>query len=213
MRLLRGSTSLSQAELRQVCRETPLVCGADGGPLPLAQVHFDEEGGILLSVGLAGRDPAGWRAAVHTEVVEFAKEGAHDARDFWEPVHAKDGGCILVPGDFHVFASRERLRIPPDLAAEMQPVDTGIGELRNNYAGFFDSGFGWREGADRKPEGPGTPAVLEVRAHDVPFLIEDGQALCRLKFHRMSGRPEKLYGAGRAASYRDQDLTLARCFR
>jgi dCTP deaminase len=213
MRLLRGRTSLSQAELRQVCRETRLVCGADGGPLPLAQVHFDEEGGILLSVGLAGRDPAGWRAAVHTEVVEFAKEGAHDARDFWEPVHAKDGGCILVPGDFHVFASRERLRIPPDLAAEMQPVDTGIGELRNNYAGFFDSGFGWREGADRKPEGPGTPAVLEVRAHDVPFLIEDGQALCRLKFHRMSGRPEKLYGAGRAASYRDQDLTLARCFR
>ncbi len=213
MRLLRGRSALSPSQLRDACRETPLVCAADGKPLPLAQVRFDEEGGILLSVGLAGRDPAGWRAAAHTDVVEFAKDGAHDARDFWEPVHAQNGGCILAPGTFYVFASRERLRIPPELAAEMQPVDTGIGELRNNYAGFFDSGFGWREGADGTAEGGGTPAVLEVRAHDVPFLIEDGQALCRLKFHRTSGRPDRLYGEGRAASYRDQDLTLARCFR
>jgi dCTP deaminase len=213
MRLLHGRSALSQHELREVCRERPLVCSADGKTLPLSQVRFDEEGGLLLSVGLAGRDPAGWRAAAHTDVVEFAKEGAHDARDFWEPVHAPKGHCVLAPGTFYLFASRERLRIPPELAAEMQPVDTGIGELRNNYAGFFDSGFGWREGADGKPEGGGTPAVLEVRAHDVPFLIEDGQAMCRLRFHRMSGRPEKLYGAGRASSYRDQDLTLARCFR
>jgi dCTP deaminase len=213
MRLLRGRSALSQSELREVCRETPIACDVEGKPLPLSHVRFDEDGGILLSVGLAGRDPAGWRAAAHTDVVEFAQERAHDARDFWEPVHAARGRCILAPGTFYLFASRERLRIPPDLAAEMQPVDTGIGELRNNYAGFFDSGFGWREAAPGVPLPGGTPAVLEVRAHDVPFQIEDGQAMCRLRFHRTSGRPEKLYGVGRTASYRDQDLTLARCFR
>jgi dCTP deaminase len=212
MRLLRGRSALSQGELRETCRERSLVCGSDGKALTLSQIRFDEEGGILLSVGLARRDPAGWRAAAHTDVVDFAKERAHEAREFWEPVHAERGRCILAPGTFYLFASRERLRIPPDLAAEMQPVDTGIGELRNNYAGFFDSGFGWKEDADGKPVSPGTPAVLEVRAHDVPFLIEDGQAMCRLRFHRMSGRPERLYGTGSAASYRDQDLTLARCF-
>ena len=94
----------------------------------------------------------------------------------------------------------------------MLPVDVGMGELRNNYAGFFDSGFGWSEGA---PDGaPGTPAVLEVRAHDVPFVIEDGQVLCRLRFFRTSGPPEHLYGRGREeSSYLRQDLTLARPFR
>jgi dCTP deaminase len=213
MRLLRGRSALSQHELREACRERPLVCGANQAPLPLGQVRFDEEGGILLSVGLSGRDPAGWRAAPSADAVEFGKERAHEARDFWEPVHAPRGRCILAPGSFYVFASRERLRIPPDLAAEMQPVDTGIGELRNNYAGFFDSGFGWREGPDGHPQPGGTPAVLEVRVHDMPFLIEDGQAMCRLRFHRTSGRPDRLYGAGRAASYGNQDLTLARCFR
>ena len=59
-----------------------------------------------------------------------------------------------------------------------------------------------------------TPAVLEVRAHDLPFLVEDGQVFCRLRFFRTSGRPDRIYGAGRkGASYQEQDLTLARAFR
>jgi dCTP deaminase len=118
---------------------------------------------------------------------------------------------VLEPGRFHVFASRERLAIPPDHAAEMQPVDVAIGELRNNYAGFFDNGFGWR-GDDPTRAPGGTPAVLEVRAHDVPFLVEDGQVFFRLALYATGGRPERLYGRGRT-SYRAQDLTLARCFR
>jgi dCTP deaminase len=205
-RFSRGRSILSPIELRDAHREDPLA-------RPPGDLRFDEEGGILLSVGLAGRDPAGWRARPATNAVEFSKEGAHDLREFFEPVHAENGRCVLSPGTFYVFASRERLRIPPHLAAEMEPVDIGIGEFRNNYAGFFDCGFGWRGGGDGKAEGSGTPAVLEVRAHDVPFLVEDGQALARLRFHRTSGRPQRLYGEGRASSYGDQDLTLARCFR
>jgi dCTP deaminase len=118
---------------------------------------------------------------------------------------------VLEPGRFYVFASRERLAIPPDLAAEMLPVDVGVGELRNNYAGFFDAGFGSDERARGEPRG--TPAVLEVRAHDLPFLVEEGQAFFRLKFFHTSARPERLYGRGRGPSYAHQDLTLARAFR
>ena len=55
---------------------------------------------------------------------------------------------------------------------------------------------------------------VEVRAHDVPFLVEDGQAFFRLKFFRASSRPKRLYGEAReGASYQGQDLTLARAFR
>ena len=117
---------------------------------------------------------------------------------------------MLEPGRFYLFASRERLAIPPDLAAEMLPIDVGIGELRNNYAGFFDSGFGWNKRT--RAGARGTPAVLEVRAHDLPFLIEEGQVFFRLKFFRTTTRPARLYGEGRA-SYAHQDLTLARAFR
>jgi dCTP deaminase len=210
LRLAHGDPALTRDELRAEYERTPL-CWRDGEPVPIDEVRFDGEGGIALHLGLAGRDPAGWRARDHTGVLEFAAEGAHDPRDFWEPVHARGGHCILSPGSFYIFASRERVVIPPHLAAEMLPVDVDVGEMRNNYAGFFDNGFGWR--ATTSSGRNGTAAVLEVRAHDVPFLVEDGQVFFRLRYYRAS-RPERLYAEGRTrGSYRDQDLTLARCFR
>lgn len=210
VRLARGRPLLADDELRAVYRETPL-CFGPAGPLPYEQVRFDGEGGIELQVGLSGREPAGWRARADTPTLEFAGDAVHDMADFWEPVSAPGGRCILEPGGFYLFASRERVYVPPTLAAEMLPVDTGLGELRNNYAGFFDNGFGRARDSDA---GAGTPAVLEVRAHDVPFLVEDGQVFFRLRYYRASGRPERVYAEGRSGrSYRHQDLTPARCFR
>ncbi len=211
LRLSRGDPALTREELISEYERMPL-CWRGDTPVPLDEVRFDDEGGIELHLGLAGREPAGWRAQGHTGVVHFAREGAHDPREFWEPVHAPNGHCILSPGSFYIFASRERVVIPPHLAAEMLPVDVDVGEMRNNYAGFFDNGFGWRGPAPQSVHG--TAAVLEVRAHDVPFLVEDGQVFFRLRFYRSNGVPEMLYAEGRSAtSYRDQDLTLARCFR
>lgn len=213
VRLQRGSAAMSSDELRALYQRTALAFVGDR-PLEASEVRFDDEGGIELSLGLDGRDPAGWRAIPHTDLVDFGSEGSHDPHDFWEPVHAPEGRCILAPGSFYIFASRERLRVPPDVAAEMLPVDVGFGEMRNNYAGFFDNGFGWSEDAAGSPCGSGTPAVLEVRAHDVPFLVEDGQVFFRLKFFRTSARPNRIYGEGRGGrSYGNQDLTLARVFR
>ena len=213
LRVHRGRPGLTTDELREIVSRTPLVFDGDR-PLGVDETRFDDDGGLELNLGLLGRDPAGWRASLHTEVVDFSREGAHDPDLFWEPVRAPGGRCILAPESFYIFASRERLRVPPDLAAEMLPVDIGIGELRNNYAGFFDNGFGWQEDASGAPAGNGTPAVLEVRAHDVPFLVEDGQVFFRLKFFRASARPEHLYGQDReGASYQRQDLTLARAFQ
>lgn len=211
VRLARGQAALSRVELLQRYRVTPL-CFAGRGALQERELALDDQGGLLLRIGLEGRDPCGWRAAHTAAVVEFSATGAHACEDFWEPVHAHAGHCVLEPGRFYVFASRERLAIPPDLAAEMLPVDVGIGELRTNYAGFFDAGFGWHETPAGEPRG--TPAVLEVRAHDLPFLIEEGQAFFRLKFFRTTGPPARPYGPARGGpSYARQDLTLARAFR
>ena len=208
VRLERGRAALTRPELEARHRETPL-CFDERGPLLPEDARFEDDGTLDLRLGLAGRDPAGWRASHPSGVIDFAAHRAHEARDFFDPVHARDGRCILEPDSFTIFASKERISIPPDLVAEMLPVDVGIGELRNNYAGFFDSGFGW--GAQ---DPPGTPAVLEVRARDVPFLLEDGQVFFRLRFSRTSARPERIYGEGREErSYRGQDLTLGRMFR
>ena len=75
---------------------------------------------------------------------------------------------MLNPDEFYILASQEFVIVPADYAAEMRAYDTRVGEFRAHYAGFFDPGFGMAE------IGATTRAVLEVRSHDVPFLINEG---------------------------------------
>ena len=129
--------------------------------------------------------------------------------DFWEPiVPPGSDGLILRPDEFYILASKETVCIPPDRAAEMVAYDTLVGEFRAHYAGFFDPGFGYNWAG-----GKGTRAVLEVRSHDVPFVIEDGQTIGRLLFEPLTERPRRLYGRGSASSYQRQGLALAKQFK
>ena len=122
----------------------------------------------------------------------------------------QDRRLILEPEEFYLLLSAEAVSVPPGYAAEMTAYDPTSGELRTHYAGFFDPGFGFRPG---EPEGPGTRAVLEVRAHEVPFQLEDGQLFCKLVFERLTEAPDLAYGAALASSYQNQELTLSKQFR
>ena len=75
--------------------------------------------------------------------------------------------------------------MPPLYAAEMMPFDPLVGEFRVHYAGFFDPGFGHSAAG-----GTGSRAVLEVRSHEVPFILEHGQIVGRLVYEHMLRAPE-----------------------
>jgi len=55
--------------------------------------------------------------------------------------------------------------------------------------------------------------VLEVRSHDVPFILEDGQPVGKLVYERMAELPRDLYGAGLGSNYQAQGLKLSKHFR
>jgi dCTP deaminase len=88
----------------------------------------------------------------------------------------------------------------------MTAYDPTSGELRTHYAGFFDPGFGY----DPAGKFRGSKAALEVRAHDVPFMIEHGQRVCKLTFERMLEEPTFLYGP--SSSYQGQTQALGKHF-
>lgn len=142
--------------------------------------------------------------------VDLSKVGAHDAAEFWEPLSSlKSGRLVLDPGDFYLLASKERFCVPASWAAEMEPFDQSSGDFSVHYAGFFDPGFGYGTSGEIK----GTKAVLEVRAHEVPILLEDRQIVGRLVYHRMADVPDKLYGQAIGSSYQQQGLALSKQFR
>ena len=56
--------------------------------------------------------------------------------------------------------------------------------------------------------------MLEVRAHDIPFMLEDGQPIARLAYERMAEEPDRLYGAeGSGSHFQHQGISLSRQFR
>lgn len=85
--------------------------------------------------------------------------------------------------------------------------DTLVGEFRVHYAGFFDPGFGYG-----KPE-HASKAVLEVRAHEVPFMLEHEQIIGWLRYERLLEIPEQLYGQGIGSTYQGQALKLGKQFK
>jgi dCTP deaminase len=215
LRLISGTATggnpqarLDDNELIRLSESDPIVYpGASSEPEDRAVVSD----GLLLSVDLSGdeRGFAGYRARKSTGLLELDRVNAYQVGDFWERIYPEGRRLILEPDQFYLLVSRERVRIPPGYAAEMAAYDPTSGELRTHYAGFFDPGFGDIDSGDWR----GTPAVLEVRAHDVAFALEHGQRLCKLTFERMLEAPDEAYGSAIGSRYQRQYLTLSRQFR
>ena len=208
VRFGQGAQELTDDELRAEYEKAPMLFDDRGEPIGKEHVRFDN--GLCMGVAVKrDRDiqgPIGYVARRYTGIVDMANEGAHDHDLFFEAIpEPRDARIIVEPEEFYIFASKQRIRVPRHLAAEMVAYDVGIGELRTNYAGFFDNGFGGSHG---------TRAVLEVRPHDVPFLLEDAQAFFKLEFFRTLEDPEVVYGDRRLSShYQGQGLKLSKHFR
>ena len=169
-----------------------------------------EPGMLPFTVDLKSTGLIGWRAKKNTQRIDLERRD-YDPLDFWEPLRFhKESALTLVPDDFYILMTKEAIAVPPHYAAEMVPYDTRAGEFRVHYAGFFDPGFGWSE-ANRKAGS--SRGVLEVRSHEVPFLLEHGQIVGWLRYERMADVPQTLYGQGIKSNYQGQSLKLAKQFR
>jgi len=172
LRLLAGQTSMSDAALAGLYRERPLLYDDDEQPLPPERVVVSD--GLCMGIDLSGRltdGIIGYRAHPNPPAVDLSRVGFYDPAEFWEPIKRPSrDSYILEANRFYILLSKERIRVPPEYAAEMVVYDAGAGEIRTHYAGFFDPGFGWGDGTIL-----GTKVVMEVRAREVPFMVYDGQ--------------------------------------
>ena len=218
LRLRRGQSFTSDKEMEILQEHVGLVRNQDNINLP------DKiKNGVPLSVDLDGENGLiGYKARKHSMLIDIDKPNHYKRELFWEKITVEDllyrggdyqnkknqGSLILSPDAFYILASKEYVSVPSKYAAEMRAYDTKVGEFRAHYAGFFDPGFGLTElGASK------TKAVLEVRSHDVPFLIEQDQTVCRLVYEPMANVPSILYGeAGSSNNYQAQGLKLAKHF-
>jgi len=207
LRLSRGKPPSFDSRLQKLDEKEILVY--EDGDRPSEAII---KNGLRISINLQGSSDEhiiGYRAKKNAPAIDFQKINEYEPNDFWDIIaNIKNSSLILNPDDFYILGSKEKIRVPPHYAAEMVAYDSSIGEFRIHYAGFFDPGFGYGE-SDIK----GTHAVLEIRSHDVPFIIEDGQIVGRLIYERLMSPSEKIYGVNIGSSYQRQGLSLSKQFR
>lgn len=203
LRFRRGTANIAVGDLKSALTEGELI-----NPHSAEQLLRDGRVGVTIDLrGIGTGALIGYRAQKHTDRIDIDKIGHYNSAEFWEPIYNyRDGRIILNPDDFYILTTREYVAVPARYAAEMVAYDTTVGEFRVHYAGFFDPGFG-SDGT-----GSRSKAVLEVRSHEVPFMLEHGQIIGWLRYERMAGAPDRLYGRAVGSNYQHQGLALAKQF-
>ncbi len=200
-----------------VPRSFPVICGVGA---TLSQIRFRErvdadappQRTMAVSINL---EPAGpdnivaFRARRTSGLIDLSRVGAYRRSEFWEPITLEAGQreMVLDPDEFYIMASLEDITVNAGEASEMIAYDTSVGEVRVHYAGFLDPGFGLPSLSKS-----GSKVVLEVRCHDVPFILEHGQRVGTLLFEQMTERPDILYGELIQSNYQGQGLKLSKHF-
>jgi dCTP deaminase len=201
VRLMSADAQLSDERLLELHRECPLLY-LDSKPLGGSELSLANGLFLSLDVSAPAERIVGYRAKKNSLPIDLTRVGVLSWRDYWEPVHPESGGrIVLEPEIFYLLLSSEGVSIPPSYAAEMLAYDPTAGELRTHYAGYSVD-----------PAARGSRAALEVRARDVPFMVEHGQPVCKLAFERMAGEPDVLYGEAIGSNYQGQQTMLSKHF-
>jgi dCTP deaminase len=211
LRFVRGNSlePIRNGTLRKLARDHRLVHDTAPSYTPDSAIGD----GVEIRVDLEGQDEASvvaYKAKDSRRAIELDKLNYYDPAEFWERIpRPPKRRIILTKGSFYLLASKARVGVPLNYAAEMIAHDPSMGEFRVHYAGFFDPGFGY----GNKGEIGGTKAVLEVRAYEVPIVLEDNDVVGRLHYYPMAAVPDKIYGASIGSSYQEQGLALSKQFK
>ena len=160
---------------------------------------------VNISVSIKKNQITAYKAKKITSAIDLNKINFYKANKYWEEIIPKENYFIIEKNEFYILKSKELIKIKNNQAAELEPFKDSFGNFRVHYAGFFDPGFGNNKS--------GTPAVLELRAYDTPFIIRDGQLVGQLNYYEIDEIKNKTYGIKINSNYFNQNLKLAKQFK
>lgn len=180
VRVFNRDTRLSKYELEGEWRNNALFLSKDGEPIAFESIKVDKNGCVSMTVDIPKKGLIGYKSRLTRKIFDFSRRD-YRVNDWFEPIYGDCTGILeLEPGRFYILYTKQQIRVPNHLAAEMSPMSARNGEFRSHYAGFFDPGF------------CGT-ITLEVRS-PISFALRDDQPVGDVRFERVLAIPKKPYG-------------------
>jgi len=191
VRFFNGDTRFDDLDVELAMSQHQLLWRErEGKPFGYDELKIrDNDGSVILTLDLDG-DVLGYEAKANAPVLDLSKNKAHDPKLFFQAVTRKGPYVYLKKNNFYILSTSEAVRIPPDFACEMAPMDERSGDFRSHYAGFIDPGWGW----GKKGEGRGRPLTLEVRPFE-DLIVRHNQPIAKIRFERLMELPDVQYDA------------------
>mgnify|MGYP000268167038 CR=1 FL=1 len=124
LRFFTGDTRFDAFELEIAYKQFSLLFDKQKKFLAYEDLKInDYDGSLILTIDLK-TELIGWKAINTLQVLDFSKINYYEPSGFFEPLYPlKNNQMVLKQNEFYVLSTKERLRVPPDLAAEMAAVD------------------------------------------------------------------------------------------
>lgn len=210
VRFFNANTKFSETRMQISFPKFRLLWGPDGKSFEYEDLNIsDRDGSLILTLDMAG-DEIGLECRGSNTVLDFSARNHYDPSEFFQPVRKQKNNMItLKQGFFYLLRTAEWVRVPPELACEMRPMDPRRGDLRAHYAGFIDPGWGY----GKDGEGKGRSLVLEVRAFESDLIFWAGRGIAKIRFEEMAAVPDVSYDARGGSHYTSNDHLLSKHFK
>jgi len=211
LRIFKGDPELNEIKAKDLMLFGELMYGKNGERITnhseLSQLTLN-----LDSLKVDGREASAYKAQPSKDSPPIdlsAPKETYDSDKYWQCEKTTSGVIKIETEKFYILRSRERFRLPEDIAVYGQAVSENLGEIRIHYAGFAHPWFGHHTRTEI-----GTPLIFEVRGHNVDTFLRDGEVLANIKYYRMSEVIQKEDKEKvEAGSYQRQELTLSKYFK
>lgn len=210
LRLFNANTRFTNDfEMEMAYRKNHFLYTPNGEEISFAAaLTADDDAALMLTINL-NADIVGYRCEKTQKMLDWNRRD-YEPTDFFQPIQRpKNGSITLRKGDFYILFSNEFIKVPPEFAVEMVPIDLRAGDFRAQYAGYFDPG--WGHGPDGSLKG--APAVLEVRSYEDNILVRHGEPICKMTYERMYEVPDMLYGASGSNYLHQKGPRLSKHFK
>lgn len=214
IRFYEGNPSpMAGSELEILLRSFPILTDDSGNPsyTEAERNEMVRTGKLTFTADLSRADLLAYRATRDRRTIILDKKNEYIDTEFFERViPGNDGGLVVKihPGDFILIKSKENIRLPPTVAAEIDEYAPELGDMRTHYAGLINASHGYTEDKIESSN-----IVFEIRARDSPITIQHGQPLARFNLYRMLEPCEGRYMAKRSTDFGDLKSILPKEFQ
>ncbi len=205
---------ISGSDLELLLRKHPILTNDDGEPSynEKEKEEIIRTGKLTFTAEIPKKGLLAYVARRDRRTLDLLEKGKYIPQEYFDELKSspsKERTITIHPGEFVLINSKQHIRLPPTIAAEIDEYSPELGDMKSHYAGLINASHGY------DLDNPNIPSriVFEMRARDIPIIIQDNQSLAKFNLYPMTEEPEERYMDKRSTGFSDLKSILPSIFK